>query len=104
MNMLLPRKFLAFTLTAIAYGATCVSAQDRSTPAMTLVVDETQAERRIAFVHEEIPVRPGTLALAYPRWIPGEHQADRHFAICGSNYLPGCYRVCLLRLSRRGGR
>ena len=40
---------------------------------MTLVVDETQAARRIAFVHEEIQVRPGTLALAYPRWIPGEH-------------------------------
>ncbi len=40
---------------------------------MTLVVDETQAARRIAFVHEEIQVRPGPLALAYPRWIPGEH-------------------------------
>jgi predicted metalloprotease with PDZ domain len=24
-------------------------------------------------VHEEIRVQPGTLALAYPRWIPGEH-------------------------------
>jgi predicted metalloprotease with PDZ domain len=40
---------------------------------MTLVVDETQAPRRIAFVHEEIRVRPGPLELAYPRWIPGEH-------------------------------
>src|SRR5262249_50147558 len=41
--------------------------------AMTLVVDETQAARRIAFVHEEITVSPGPLALAYPKWIPGEH-------------------------------
>ncbi len=49
------------------------AAQDTSTPAMTLEVDETQAPRRIAFVHEEIRVRPGALALAYPRWIPGEH-------------------------------
>ena len=40
---------------------------------MTLLVDETQAFRRIAFVHEEIRVQPGPLALAYPRWIPGEH-------------------------------
>lgn len=40
---------------------------------MTLVVDETQAARRIAFVHEEIRVRPGQLALAYPLWIPGDH-------------------------------
>jgi len=40
---------------------------------MTLMVDETQASRRIAFVREEIRVAPGSLALAYPRWIPGEH-------------------------------
>lgn len=40
---------------------------------MTLLVDETQASRRIAFVREEIRVRPGMLALGYPRWIPGEH-------------------------------
>jgi predicted metalloprotease with PDZ domain len=40
---------------------------------MKLVVDETQAARRIALVHEEIYVRPGLLTLAYPRWIPGEH-------------------------------
>jgi len=73
MSTLLSRKFLALTLMAIAGVATCGSAQDSSGPAMTLVVDETQAARRIAFVHEEIPVRPGTLALAYPRWIPGEH-------------------------------
>jgi predicted metalloprotease with PDZ domain len=40
---------------------------------MTLVVDETQAARRIAFVREELSVQPGPLALAYPKWIPGEH-------------------------------
>ncbi len=45
----------------------------QSAPTMTLQVDETQAFRRIAFVHEEIRVQPGPLALAYPRWIPGEH-------------------------------
>jgi predicted metalloprotease with PDZ domain len=48
-------------------------AQSGLPPAMRLVVDETQAARRIAFVHEELSVRPGSLALAYPKWIPGEH-------------------------------
>jgi predicted metalloprotease with PDZ domain len=47
--------------------------QQTAGPVMTLVVDETQEARRIAFVHEEIPVRPGALVLAYPAWIPGEH-------------------------------
>lgn len=40
---------------------------------MTLVVDESQAARRISFSHEEIQVHEGTLELAYPKWIPGEH-------------------------------
>ena len=64
-------KWVVFAVVAMTAAAT--SAQDKSAPAMTLVVDETQAARRIAFVHEEIRVRPGTLRLAYPRWIPGEH-------------------------------
>ncbi len=64
---------LLHTLIALTAIATTVGAQDTSAPVMTLVVDETQAARRIAFVHEEIRVRPGMVALAYPRWIPGEH-------------------------------
>ena len=65
------RKCLALALLALA--PVVAAAQAASTPAMTLEVDETQAARRIAFVHEEIRVHPGPLALAYPRWIPGEH-------------------------------
>ena len=61
---------LALIVVTVATGAL---AENSSPPAMTLTVDETQAVRRIAFVHEEISVRPGTLALAYPRWIPGEN-------------------------------
>jgi hypothetical protein len=60
-------------LMAMTVIAMITTAQESSTPAMTLEVDETQAPRRIAFVDEEIRVRPGALALAYPRWIPGEH-------------------------------
>ncbi len=73
MKLLSPRAF-TFTLFFTVLGVvTCARAQSASAPNMTLVVDETQAARRIAFVHEEIRVRPGSLALAYPLWIPGEH-------------------------------
>lgn len=68
----LSSKFL-LAMIAITSLAMRAAAQDTSTPALTLEVDETQAPRRIAFVHEKIRVRPGALALAYPRWIPGEH-------------------------------
>jgi predicted metalloprotease with PDZ domain len=67
-------KRLVLALTAVTALATSAPGQDTSAPpAMTLIVDKTQSARRIAFVHEEIGVRPGALALAYPRWIPGEH-------------------------------
>lgn len=64
-----------FTFLLVALTALESTAQNASSPVMTLVVDETQAARRIAFVHEEIRVEPGALSLAYPRWIPGEHGA-----------------------------
>jgi predicted metalloprotease with PDZ domain len=57
-------------MAVVAAGALSL---DTASPAVKLVVDETQAARRIAYVHEEISVRPGPLELAYPRWIPGEH-------------------------------
>jgi predicted metalloprotease with PDZ domain len=74
MNKVLSPKAVCVALVAAAAAfATCAHAQTASTPAMTLLVDETQAARRIAFVHEEIHVPPGSLTLAYPLWIPGEH-------------------------------
>src|ERR1700757_1460805 len=60
-------------LVVLAATRGSLPAQSTATPTMKLFVDETQAFRRIAFVHEEIRVQPGPLALAYPRWIPGEH-------------------------------
>ena len=73
MTTLVCPKCLLFVLVAMTAVATGAAGQNLSAPNMTLVVDETQAARRIAFVREEIPVRAGTLALLYPRWIPGEH-------------------------------
>ena len=72
-SALLFPKCLLLGLMAMTAVATGVLAENPSAPAMELMVDETQAARRIAFVHEELAVRPGALALAYPRWIPGEH-------------------------------
>ena len=72
-TLLHPRR-LVLALMAVTALATSAPGQDTSaSPTMTLIVDERQSARRIAFVHEEIRVRPGSLALAYPRWIPGEH-------------------------------
>jgi predicted metalloprotease with PDZ domain len=69
MTPLRSRRCITLAFTALS----CALAQSPSAPRMTLLVDETQAARGIAFVHEEIRVSPGTLVLAYPRWIPGEH-------------------------------
>ena len=73
MTTLLSPKSLVLAIIALTLVATTAPAQNPSAPAMTLIVDETQASRRIAFVREEIRVQPGALALSYPRWIPGEH-------------------------------
>src|SRR5215469_2473445 len=72
-TLLSSRTFPIAVFAAMAGIVTCAHAQSAATPNMTLVVDETQAARRIAFVHEEIKVRPGQLALSYPLWIPGDH-------------------------------
>jgi predicted metalloprotease with PDZ domain len=73
MTTLLSPKCLALAVIAMTAVATGARAQSPPAPGMTLMVDETQASRRIAFVREEIRVSPGALALAYPSWIPGEH-------------------------------
>jgi hypothetical protein len=50
-------------LVAIARGD--LAAQSASVPTMTLLVDETQASRRLTFVHEDIRVQQGPLRLRY---------------------------------------
>jgi len=49
--------------------AAALSAQ---TP-ITLAVDLRDAPRKILHASETIPVTPGPLTLAFPKWIPGEH-------------------------------
>jgi predicted metalloprotease with PDZ domain len=47
---------------------------DRAYPGtIELRVDASDVTRGIFQVHESLPVRPGSLTLLYPEWIPGEH-------------------------------
>ena len=42
-------------------------------PRIALVVDATQAPRKIFHAQLTIAATPGTVTLYYPKWIPGEH-------------------------------
>src|SRR6185369_11172320 len=42
-------------------------------PAIQLSVDASEMARRILHAKETVPVSAGTVRLAYPKWIPGEH-------------------------------
>ncbi len=55
---------------ALALGACAAAGQP-----IALSVDASDAPLRIFRVRETIPVAPGPLTLAYPKWIPGEHSA-----------------------------
>jgi predicted metalloprotease with PDZ domain len=44
-----------------------------SAPLISIVVDATEAPRKIFHAQLTIPAAPGTLTLYYPKWIPGEH-------------------------------
>jgi predicted metalloprotease with PDZ domain len=55
-------------------GAHIPAAQDVAYPGnLTLKVDLTDLDRRVLYVHESIPVKPGPLTLLYPEWLPGNH-------------------------------
>jgi predicted metalloprotease with PDZ domain len=42
-------------------------------PTIVLSVDASEAPRKMFHAQLRIPAKPGTLALYYPKWIPGEH-------------------------------
>lgn len=63
--------FIAFAAAPLR-SAPAQAAQE----AIKLSVDATDAPQKILHVHEVIPVKPGSLNLYYPEWIPGEHMPD----------------------------
>jgi predicted metalloprotease with PDZ domain len=55
-------------------GAHIPVAQDVAYPGtLTLKVELTDLDRRVFYVHESIPVKPGPMTLLYPEWLPGNH-------------------------------
>ena len=58
---------------------------------VTLDVDATDVSHGIQHAHVVLPVRPGPLTLAYPKWVPGEHApngpitqlVNLHFSVSG---------------------
>jgi predicted metalloprotease with PDZ domain len=68
-----PVRFAAVLSLVASVMTTTPRAQSVVGSTMSLVVDETRAAQRFVSVREEINVQPGSLELAYPKWIPGEH-------------------------------
>ncbi|MGD8827809.1 MAG: hypothetical protein PVG21_03850, partial [Gammaproteobacteria bacterium] len=48
-------------------------ANPAASSAIRLTVDVTDAPRKVFHSEMTIPVRPGSLTLYYPKYIPGEH-------------------------------
>ena len=66
------RLFVTFLLATLA--AMAAAAPVRATLSeISLAVDARDVGRRLLHVRERVPATPGTLALSYPQWIPGEH-------------------------------
>jgi predicted metalloprotease with PDZ domain len=66
----LPNKTLVFSL-LFAFCTTRALAQ--ADKPITLLVDISDAPRKMLHARLAIPVQPGPLTLVYPKWIPGEH-------------------------------
>lgn len=62
----------AIVLTAFLIFTCLLSAQAPG-PTVKILVDATEAPRKIFHAELLIPATPGTLTLYYPKWIPGEH-------------------------------
>ena len=59
----------------LALAALLLSTTATAQPPMTLSVDLRDAPRKLFHATQTIPVRPGPLTLAYPKWLPSEHAA-----------------------------
>src|ERR1700726_3416707 len=64
------RRALFFTVMVSMWS---VSLHAATAPHIDLVLDASDAPRKIFHAQLTIPASPGTLTLYYPKWIPGEH-------------------------------
>jgi predicted metalloprotease with PDZ domain len=68
--MALSRTRLSLSLLALL---TLAPAFARAAETIQVTIDATKTQQKFLRCHLEMPVRPGTLTLYYPKWIPGEH-------------------------------
>ena len=61
------------TLLAFAAGPIPAPSRAATAPTLMLAVDASEAPRGILHARLTVPAPPGPLALAYPKWLPGEH-------------------------------
>src|SRR5262249_4194751 len=60
----------------LTLAAVFISTALAATPPITLEVDARDVAHGIQHAHLSIPAHAGTMTLAYPKWIPGEHAAN----------------------------
>src|SRR6266508_1563352 len=65
--------FRRIWLVSLALAPAISSLAAADTRPVMLEVDAREAPRKIFHARLTIPASPGSLALAYPKWIPGEH-------------------------------
>lgn len=67
---------LALSSMAVAESKTPASKTpaSKTAPTVTVVLDATEAPRKILHAKLNIPAKSGSLTLYYPKWIPGEHE------------------------------
>ena len=58
---------------AAAFGGAAQAAASNASGPIQVHLDAREAARHILHVRETVPVPPGSVTLAYPKWIPGEH-------------------------------
>ncbi|HEY9132575.1 MAG TPA: hypothetical protein VIM98_12525, partial [Dyella sp.] len=68
-----PRLPVFLFIGLLAFLPMVLRAQDG---AIDLKVDARDVLSRHQHAHLSIPVHPGHLALAYPKWVPGEHRPN----------------------------
>ncbi len=73
MRARLPLALIAGVVFIVSFTASIKPGGAQSAP-IVLVVDASDAPvTSVVHVHERVPATAGTLDLAYPRWVPGEH-------------------------------
>src|SRR5581483_3363583 len=74
----MPRLTLLFAAVALLGGVPCMASDRTEAPPgpVKLTVRLPNPGQKILDVEETMPVRPGSLTLYYPKWIPGDHSPD----------------------------